>query len=261
MKISLPDSATFFQLDLYIPLNVKNQAFNICLTVYNTRMRKNPIIQNEYYHVFNRGNNKQQIFFDIRDWARFLFLVIYFQSPIIHQNISRQVTSFVKSSVFNIKKASEIEMVKNRTVDLVSFAMMPNHFHLLLKEHKNGGIAQYMQRILCSYTKYFNTKYEKSGHLFQGPYKAVGVNDNVQLLYLSTYIHRNPRELPKWKNKEHLYPWSSYQDYTTNNRWDELLQQNIILSQFSNKKEYEQFLKSSPAKELKENLNQELFVD
>lgn len=224
-------------------------------------MRAIPIAPGEYYHIFNRGNNKQSIFLDTRDWVRFLFLIIYLQSPIVFQNMSRQVSYFVKNRAFN-KIGEDIENIaKERYVELVNFALMPNHFHLTLHEFKEGGIANYMQRILCAYTKYFNTKYERSGHLFQGPYKAVHVENNKQLLYLSSYIHKNPIEISEWKKREHLYPWSSYQDYVGESRWDKLLQQNIILDQFSNRKEYGHFVKSSPAKEFKENLNDDLLID
>ncbi len=224
-------------------------------------MRTVPIAQDEYYHIFNRGNNKQQIFLDNRDWIRFLFLIIHLQSPITFPKISRQVSHFVKNRAFDIKSNDMEKIAKERYVELVSFALMPNHFHLAVHEFKDGGTANYMQRVLCAYTKYFNTKYERSGHLFQGPYKAVHIEDNKQLLYLSTYIHKNPRELSEWKNREHLYPWSSYQDYTGENRWGKLLQQDIILDQFSNKQEYGHFVKSSPAKELRENLNNDILID
>lgn len=224
-------------------------------------MRTVSITPGEHYHIFNRGNNKQIIFLDHRDWTRFLFLIIYLQSPVVFQNISRQVTHYVKSSVFNIDENDKTKVIKNRNVELIGFAMMPNHFHIIVKELETGGIARYMQRILCAYTKYFNKKHEKTGHLFQGPYKAVHIKDNQQLLYLSSYVHKNPRELREWKNLEHLYLWSSYQDYIKENRWNKLLQQDIILDQFSNKKEYEYFVKSSPAKEFKENLNEELLID
>jgi len=224
-------------------------------------MRTAPIAQGEYYHIFNRGNNKQRIFLDTRDWIRFLFLILYLQSPVTFPQISRQVSSFVKNRAFDTEKDDIDEIIKERNVELVNFALMPNHFHLTVHEFKEGGIANYMQRVLCAYTKYFNTKYDKSGHLFQGPYKAVHVENNEQLLYLSTYIHKNPKELSEWKNRERLYPWSSYQDYTGENRWNKLLQQNIILDQFSNKQEYGHFVKSSPAKELRENLSGDLLID
>lgn len=230
-------------------------------------MRTTPIAPGEHYHILNRGNSKQAIFLDTRDWARFLFLIIHFQSPMIFQNISRHISHFVQNRAlntlnsFNISESDKEKIAKERRVELTSFSLMPNHFHLSVYELESGGIANYMQRVLCAYTKYFNTKYERSGHLFQGPYKAVRIESSEQLLYLSSYIHKNPRELPEWKNREHLYPWSSYQDYVEENRWGKLLQQDIILKQFKNKKEYHHFVKSSPAKEIKENLNGDLLVD
>ena len=236
---------------------VENRAFNIFVVMYNYNMRNITIAPGEHYHIFNRGNNKQVIFLDNRDWTRFLFLIIYLQSPIVFQNLGRQISYFVKNRAFNINAGEQKDIVKKRYVKLINFALMTNHFHLLVNELEEGGIAQYMQRVLCAYTKYFNKKYKKAGHLFQGPYKAVHIKSNKQLLYLSTYIHRNPRELSEWKNREHLYPWSSYQDYIKENRWGRLLEQDIILSQFSNKKEYDDFVKSSPAKEIEENLDEE----
>ena len=79
---------------------------------------------------------------------------------------------------------------------------MPNHFHLIIVAIKDNGVSEYMRRIQDAYTKYYNAKYERTGHLLQGPYKAVNIKNNNQLLYLSTYIHRNPREISEWKNKE-----------------------------------------------------------
>jgi putative transposase len=154
--------------------------------------------------------------------------------------------------VFNSDRKIKDEIITGRFVELTSFCLMPNHFHLLVKEVEENGIARYMQRVLNSYTKYYNTKYGKSGHLFQGPYKAVLVENNNQLLYLSTYIHRNPRQLKEWLNKENIYPWSSYQDLVNKNRFEKLLVFNIINGQFKNKKEYDEFIKTSPAKLLED---------
>ena len=224
-------------------------------------MRTVPIAPKERYHIFNRGNNKQLIFLDQRDWVRFLFLIIYLQSPVVFQNIGRQVSYYVKNRVFNISEKEKDEILQKRSVELINFALMPNHFHLTVHELKEGGIAQYMQRVLCAYTKYSNTRNQTSGHLFQGPYKAVPIENNRQLLYLSTYIHKNPTELLGWKNQEHLYPWSSYQDYIKDNRWGKLLSQDIILDQFSNKKEYDNFIKSSIAKKIKENIEEYALID
>lgn len=219
-------------------------------------MRKIKIVPNEYYHIYNRGNNKQSIFFDNRDWIRFLFLIIYFQAiKCAFYNLSRFVSHFVRHRVFNIKEEQTREIIKNRYTKLICFSLMPNHFHLLIQEGREKGIPQYMQRVLNAYTKYYNTKYEKSGHLFQGPYQIIHVKSNEQLLYLSAYIHRNPYEIREWKNKEEKYPWSSFQDYCDENRWGKLLGREIILGQFSSPKEYKKFVAASGAKsELDKNL-------
>jgi len=211
-------------------------------------MRKVEIAPGEYYHIYNRGNNKQNIFLDNRDWIRFLFTILYLQSPTVFHNMSRYVTHFVKHSVFNIDDETIDKILKNRTIELIGFCLMPNHFHLIIYELKEGGISQYMQRTQNAYTKYFNTKHENCGHLLQGPFQAVHILNNEQLLYLSAYMHRNPRELIKWFKKEHKYPWSSYQDYLAKNRWDQLLKTGIVTDQFSGTKDYKKFGETSDAK-------------
>jgi len=215
-------------------------------------MRLIRITPGEYYHIFNRAVNKQVIFHDTSDYFRFLFLTLYFQSPIIFQQLGRKVKEFVQSRALD--SVEEDEIIKKRRNELVAFCIMPNHFHLIVKELDEGGIAAYMQRVLTSYSKYYNTKYEKSGHVFQGPYQAVHVEDNRQLLHLSAYIHRNPREISKWFNKEEQYPWSSYQDFIGENRWGNLIMLDIIIGQFKDKAEYENFVKTSPAKIKEEEL-------
>ncbi len=212
-------------------------------------MIREGIAPGEYFHIFNRGNDKQNILKDARDYIRFLFLILYFQSPLLIYNLGRQVTYFVRHRMFNMQD-EEGEILKSRYVELVAFCLMPNHFHLLVKQHTESGISKYMQKVQNAYTKYFNTKYKRTGHLFQGPYKIVHVATNNQLLYLSCYIHRNPRELLNWKDKEDKYPWSSLQDYTSGNRWGFLLEESVVIEQFSGAEEYAKFVGTSTAKEL-----------
>lgn len=218
-------------------------------------IRKTIIASNEYYHICNRSNDKQNIFIENKDWIRFLFLMLYSQSPENFSNLSRPVSHFVKHLVFNITKDKTNKITENRKVELIAFSLMPNHFHILIQQLKEKGISKYMQRIQNAYAKYFNAKYEKSGHLFHGPYQIVHIKNNEQLLYLSAYINRNMREIKEWKNNEEKYPWSSYQDYLYENRWEDLLKPNIVLGQFANPKEYEKFVETSGAKtELDEKL-------
>ncbi len=211
-------------------------------------MRKTPIAVGEYYHIYNRGNDKQKIFKDERDWIRFLFLTLHFQSPLVFDHLGRHVSYFVKYRRFNMKPNEIKTILKKSFIQLVVFTLMPNHFHLIIKEEKEGGIAEYLGRIQNAQTKYFNIKYKRTGHLFQGPYQAVHIESNEQLLHLSAYIHKNSKELKGWEDREQLFPWSSYQDYQQN-RWKELLKPDIILEQFNNFKEYQKFVETSSAKE------------
>src|SRR3989344_4574377 len=116
-------------------------------------MRLLQLAPDEYYHICNRAVNKQIIFHDNHDYYRFLFLVLYFQSPIKFSQVGRAVEEFVKHRVLD----NLSEIIENRTIDLMAFCIMPNHFQLFIKEVKEGGITAYMQRVLNAYAKYYNT--------------------------------------------------------------------------------------------------------
>lgn len=215
-------------------------------------MRAIAISEGEYYHIFNRGMHKQLIFNNDQDRYRFLFLLIHFQSPFIFSDVGEAVKNFKNSlrqhSVLTLNSLSN-EIIQKRTVELASFILMPNHFHLIVKEVKTGGIATFMQRLQNSYTKYFNIKNEVNGHLFQGPYRLVHIKNNEQLLYASAYVHRNCRELKGWRDREAEYLWSSYLDYVKQNRWKKLLSNEIVMDQFTSPQEYQKWVESSGAKE------------
>ena len=220
---------------------------------------KNHAIE-EYYHIYNRGMQKQRIFETDKDRLRFLFLLLTFQGKNSIKNVSREIKQAMQSvqsstlHTLHIKPELEKEILNDRIVELVSFCLMPNHFHLQILEKSEGGIAKYMQRILTAYTKYFNVRHQKSGHLLQGSYKSVWMEDDNQLMHVSAYIHKNPTELLEWKGMEEKYPWSSLQDYIYVNRWGKLLSTEIILNRYNNNeinaKIYKEFVKTSTAKEL-----------
>lgn len=208
----------------------------------------------EYYHVFNRGFQKLPLFRDKTDWMRMLFLILYSQSPIIMSKVTRIIKHADLFEGFPVNLEEQEKIQKKRFVELTCFALMPNHFHILIKEAEENGIARYMQRVQLAYTHYFNSKYHGSGHVFQSRYKAVHVKNDEQLMHLSAYIHKNPRELAAWKGKEEQYPWSSLQDFTKANRWGGLIAPEIIVSRFdaTPNSNYADFVRTSPAKMLEE---------
>lgn len=211
---------------------------------------KRPVAEGEYYHVYNRGAFKQTTFKDVRDYARFLFYTLHAQSPIGFKNISRSTKNFSSEFGFAIDPEDTNDIIVNRTVELTAFCLMPNHYHLIVKEKTEGGISSYLQRVGNGYTKYFNKRYKSSGRVFESTFRSKHIPDNNYLLYLSAYIHRNPRELKGWVNKEFEYPWSSLQDFTEANRWGGLLMSDIIADQFetTSSSNYKDFVKTSTAK-------------
>jgi len=203
----------------------------------------------EHYHLCVRGNNKQDIFRNDSDRARMLFLITHLQSPESIPNISRAVEEYKSRDLYGTDSELLSQIIDTRYVALEAFSFMTNHLHLAVCEVEESGVTRYMQRVLNAYAKYSNTKYETVGHLFQGPYRAVHIEDNDQLLYLSTYIHRNPRELPGVADNEHQYEWSSYRDYLGPNRFGKLLDSSLVLDQFETVHDYRAFVDSSIAKD------------
>ena len=206
-------------------------------------MRSINIAPDEVYHIYNRGNQKQTLFYTERDYIRMLFLMLMFQSPKRFRNIKRRVNYFEDGNDFKIDAD---KVIKNRFVELINFCIMPNHFHLTVNNLAKDGVPKYLHRIQNAYGRYFNTKRDKTGHVFQGTYKAKHISSDRQLRHLSAYVHKNPKEMgATYAN----YYWSSYQDYVDENRWGGLLTTNIILKGFDGKDDYRDFVDNSPAKD------------
>lgn len=215
-------------------------------------MKREKIVTSEYFHVYNRGILKQNIFFNDKDKFRFLFLLLFLQYEGLLNNTNRMFKDFIKNPLSYIN--SKFKITGERYVELMSFCLMPNHFHICVKQLKDEGLSKYMQRLQNAYTKYINTKNKRSGHLFQGPYKAVFIEDNTQLLHLSAYIHKNPKEIGFSNKNLSSYYWSSYSDYILENRWGDFIVKDIIMGQFNSKikkDSYIHFMETSLAKEKK----------
>ncbi len=208
------------------------------------------IIKGEYYHLYNAGNGGQTLFKDDTDRARYLFLITHLQSPVMFNHLSRPLEHFKKGGTFKTSEYTSKAVAKSRYVELVSFSILNDHFHLVIKEMTDGGTSHYMQRVLNAYTKYFNTRYKKRGHLFMGPYKFVIVADQEQLTHLSAHLHMHASTLPDWRGQEAEYPWSSYRDFA-NNRWGALLTHEHVSERFKNEREYRRFVERPSIKERK----------
>lgn len=126
--------------------------------------RTTPLVIGEFYHIFNRGNDRREIFNFPRDFNRLIKTIYYY-----HFSGKKIKFSLFTKSKFNFLTP----IAKEKLVEIYAYCLMPNHFHLLLKQLQDGGIAKFLSQISNSYTKYFNTKYNHSGSLLQGTYKQV----------------------------------------------------------------------------------------
>lgn len=150
-------------------------------------------VEDAYYHIYNRGVEKRVIFKDKQDY--FVFLS-YLKEYLVTKNM-RELTDIVvnlNSSPLKKNKALKLIRLNNFADDisLISYCLMPNHFHFLLKQMSVYAMDKFMNSLGTRYTMYFNLKYERVGPLYQGVYKAVLVSTDEQLLHLTRYIHRNP---------------------------------------------------------------------
>lgn len=188
-----------------------------------------PFVSGYFYHIFNRGTEKRSIFENNRDRSRFLRTIQYYQ----YQGPKPRFSKFLRSNLnkFNPNK---------KIVEIVSYCLMPNHFHLLIKQLKDGGISEFMSKFSNSYTKFFNTKYQRVGALLQGQFKAVLVENDEQLIHLTRYIHLNP--LASFLVKElGQYQWSSYHEYI-NTTQNGICSKEEVSSFFKSPKKYEEFV-------------------
>ncbi len=203
-------------------------------------VRKLPLVTDEFYHVFNRGVAKQPIFTNKGDYQRFVLTQKYYLHDRLPFKLSRllQLPHDMQESFWEAHKNQK----DNRRVDIVSYVLMPNHFHFLLKQRTDNGISSFIRRTIDGYTKYYNTKHDRVGPLFQGSFKAIRVEDETQLLHLSRYIHLNPLASCVVTESDFLaYPWSSLPDYLGNNN-DSHIYTDPVLNHFHKTKTYQQFI-------------------
>ena len=212
--------------------------------------RQTPFVIGEFYHIYNRGNSKQQIFLDNQDYERFIKLLylcnstksIRFREDIVDQKID----------AYDFDRGEPL-------VSIGAWVLMPNHFHLYItispRCHLGDDALSFFMKKLCTgYSMYFNKKNRRTGKLFEGHFKSVHVTSDEQLKYNFSYIHLNPVKLIdlNWKennlkdNKKileflHNYKWSSYHDYRNISRPEQkILSKKDFPEYFSNKKVFEE---------------------
>lgn len=173
-------------------------------------MRNHQFVDKSYYHIYNRGVDKRDVFSDEKDIKRFLLCMnlFNFKTPVG----SVQLMSRENSSV-DVKRLQKV-FGSEKLVSIVSYCLNPNHFHFILKQEAEGGISEFMKRLQGGYTKYFNEKHARSGSLFQGTFKSVHIDRDEYFKLILAYVTWNYKVHSIPKNKERLIR-SSELEYQT----------------------------------------------
>ncbi len=170
--------------------------------------RKKEFYQGGYYHIFNRGVNRERIFFSDENYLYCLRLV---------------------------KKYAE-----RYFVSVIAYCLMPNHYHFILRQDGKKSLSEFMRVVFNAYVQAVNKQRGRTGTLFEGRFKHIHIAEDKYILHLCRYIHLNPVEANLVRTPE-LWPFSSYSDWIAK-RNGKLIDPNFIASYFKCPKEYQRFV-------------------
>ncbi len=181
------------------------------------------------YHIYNRGNNKEKIFFDEQDYKAFLFRLG------LCLGFTEKELKAEKLIAMPYSRIRITETHKNN-FKLHTFCLMPNHFHLLIEQVGDIPISSLILKLCTSYARYINLKYKRVGHVFQDKFKAVLIENDPQLMWTSAYIHMNPVKNGLAKHPSE-YLWSSYNDYASDRNLP-IVSKELLLGTFGDTKNF-----------------------
>ena|SRR3989344_2283016 len=208
-------------------------------------MKKPRFVEDQIYHIYNRGVEKRDTFLDEQDYFRFIHGLFEFNDKEITTNTLYYFNP--KSLEIESKNILKERKPRKLLVEILIFTLMPNHFHLLIKQKVENGIVKFMQKLGTGYTMYFNKKYQRVGGLFQGRFKAALVNEEAHFLHLPFYIHTNPLDYFHYRGSTSImeimgflenYRWSSFPDYVGRKNFPSVTSREFILEFFGGLKEY-----------------------
>ena len=198
---------------------------------YNVFMKRRDykkLTKGAIYHIYNRGNNKERIFFDEQDYRAFLFRISI--------ALGMDLKIINKEELLRMPKSRIRINSKPNLFKLHSFCLMPNHFHILIEQCSESSISELMHKICTSFSMYLNKKYKRIGHVFQDRFKSVIIENNSQLMWTSAYIHINPVK-DKLVANPYEYKWSSYNDFADNRNLP-ITSKDLISSIFGTKENF-----------------------
>lgn len=222
-------------------------------------MRRPIFTIGEYYHVYNRGTERRDIFRSKEDRARFFLCMQEFNTiepvgSIFELQHARSRTSKNSTTL----KTTDRQKEKEPLVRFLAYCLNPNHYHFVVQQTAENGVSKFMQRLAGGYTKYFNERYKRSGVLFQGKYKRKHVSSNEYLLRVVSYVNLNAAA--HGFGSRTSKSWSSWGEYvgTASRRFCE---SDIVLEQFPSSKVYERYARDALADIIKNKDNKRELLD
>jgi REP element-mobilizing transposase RayT len=205
-------------------------------------MRKTEFANGEYYHIYNRGVDKREVFLRNGDYKRFIVGMNEFNCSeaigSLRDNRARENQELSSWS----SRSSTPDSVPQSLVQIIAYCLNSNHYHLILRQVSERGVEKFMHKLSTGYTNYFNKKSNRTGALFQGRYKSTHIDSNEYLLHLSVYVNAN-HVIHNYPEKD--WPYSSCLDYA-GKRGGKLCEKETILGQFDdNPREYEKFMRNN----------------
>jgi len=192
-------------------------------------VRKTIFTSGEIYHIFNMGVDKRPTFTDKREYDRALLTLDFYRFEGVSAGLAQILKLDLEKRNFFL---SQLKKNGKKLVDILGYCLMPNHFHFLVRQLLEGGIPTFVGNFSNSYTRFFNTRHKRIGHLFQGVFKAVRIEDEEQLVHVLRYIHINPVVSSVIKEIElENYPYSSFWEYF--GKKESLCNKELILGHFS----------------------------
>lgn len=242
--------------------------YEVRLRKININMKNPEFVEGQIYHIYNRGVEKRKIFLDDSDYFRFIHNLFEFNDTEPALNLYYKLPHYQSYEV-SLRKIKAERKPRELLVEILIFSLMPNHFHLLVKQKLKNGITNFMRKLGTGYTNYFNKKYNRVGVLFQSAFKAVLINQDSHFIHLPFYIHSNALDLiaPEWREKEiknvkkaisflENYRWSSYLDYAGKANFPSVTQREMFLKYYNGpenyKKSMQQWLKEISFKEIED---------
>ena len=200
--------------------------------------RKTVFANKEVYHVFSKGQGGKEIFRDNKDFQRVVESLVFY----LYSNPPLRYSHFKRLSNERKQKVFENFDSQDTNMDVIAYCFLPTHFHLIVRQTKEVGVQNTVRKFQNSYAKYFNTKYNSKGLVFQSPFKAAHLEDENQVVQVSRYVHLKPATtFTVAREKLDSYEWSSLSEYLKPDE-NSMLSPDVVLKAFPNTQEYKDFI-------------------